>query len=66
VLVLALTGGFGDGWTVSSRWGGFAGTVLIGLVVAAVYTGVLAALRAPELGAASRLVTDRFRPARAE
>ncbi|HET6826421.1 MAG TPA: murein biosynthesis integral membrane protein MurJ [Amnibacterium sp.] len=66
VLVLALTGGFGAGWTVSSRWGGFGGTVLIGGVVAAVYAGVLAALRAPELGAAIHLVTDRFRPARAE
>jgi putative peptidoglycan lipid II flippase len=66
VLVLAVTGGFSGGWTVSSRWGGFAGTVLIGLVVVVVYTGVLAALRAPELGTAIRLVTDRFRPARAE
>jgi putative peptidoglycan lipid II flippase len=66
LLVLALTGGFGDGWTVASRWGGFAGTVLVGVVVAVVYVAVLAALRAPELGTAIRLVTDRLRPARAE
>lgn len=66
LVVLAVTGGFADGWTVASRWGGFAGTVLVGLVVAVVYAGVLAALRAPELGTAIRLVSDRLRPARAE
>ena len=54
--VLALTGGFGTGWTVASRWGGFGGTVLVGAVVALVYLAVLAALRTPELGTAMRLV----------
>lgn len=66
LLLLAVLGGFAGGWPTATRLGGLLATVLIGLVVAAVYTGVLAALRAPELGSAIRLVTDRFRPARAE
>jgi putative peptidoglycan lipid II flippase len=66
LVVLALTGAFAHGWTVASRWGGFGGTVLVGIVVAAVYLAILAALRAPELTAATRLVTDRLRPTRAE
>jgi putative peptidoglycan lipid II flippase len=64
--VLALTGGFGTGWTVASRWGGFGGTVLVGAVVALVYLAVLAALRTPELDTAMRLVRERLRPTRAE
>jgi putative peptidoglycan lipid II flippase len=64
--LLWLLGGFAGGWPTASRMGGLLATVVIGLVVAAVYTGVLAALRAPELGAAIRLVTDRLRPSRAE
>jgi putative peptidoglycan lipid II flippase len=66
LLVLVLSGGLSGGWPVATRWGGLAGTVLIGVVVAAVYTGALAVLRAPELRAAIRLVMDRLRPARAE
>jgi putative peptidoglycan lipid II flippase len=62
LLVLALTGGFGGGWSVSSRSGGLLATALIGLVVAAVYVGALAAMRAPELGAAARIVQARIRP----
>lgn len=60
--VLTLTGGFDGGWSVDGRAGGLAATVLIGLVVAGVYGGALAALRAPELGAAARILTARIRP----
>jgi putative peptidoglycan lipid II flippase len=58
--VLALLGGFTDGWAVSSRIGGVLATGIIGIVAAAVYVAGLALLRAPELGVAVRLVTDRF------
>jgi hypothetical protein len=45
---------------VQSRVAGVLATALIGLVVFAVYVAALALLRAPELGVAVRLVTDRF------
>ncbi|MGN6743537.1 MAG: murein biosynthesis integral membrane protein MurJ [Amnibacterium sp.] len=64
--LLGVLGGFGGGWPTASRIGGLLATVLIGLVVAVGYVLVLAALRAPELGAAIRLVLDRLRPSRAE
>lgn len=59
--VLALTGGLSGGWPVTSRLGGILATALIGLVVGVVYIAALALLRAPELGAAVGLVTDRVR-----
>jgi putative peptidoglycan lipid II flippase len=66
LLLLALLGGFSDGWPTASRLGGLLAAVIVGLAVGAVYTAVLAALRAPEPAAAVRLVTDRLRPTRAE
>ncbi|WP_375387437.1 murein biosynthesis integral membrane protein MurJ [uncultured Amnibacterium sp.] len=57
VAVLALLGGFGDGWILSSRIGGLVGAVSIAAAVALVYVGVLALTRAPEL----RLVVDTIR-----
>jgi putative peptidoglycan lipid II flippase len=58
--VLALLGGFTGGWAVSSRVGGAVTTAVIGLATAVVYLGALALLRAPELGVAARILTDRF------
>jgi putative peptidoglycan lipid II flippase len=60
IAVLALVGGLGGGWAVQSRVAGVLATVLIGIVVCAVYVAALALLRAPELGVAVRLVSDRF------
>jgi putative peptidoglycan lipid II flippase len=65
LLLLAVLGGFSGGWAVSGRLDGLVATAVLGVVVAGVYLGVLAALRAPELGTAVRLVTARFRPSRA-
>lgn len=52
-----------DGWTVSSVLLGVAGTAVIGLVTLAVYVGLLALMRVPELGPALALVR-RFVPGR--
>ncbi|MDH2443637.1 murein biosynthesis integral membrane protein MurJ [Amnibacterium sp. CER49] len=65
LLLLAVLGGFSGGWAVSGRLDGLVATAVLGAVVAGVYLGVLAVLRAPELGTAVRLVTARFRPSRA-
>ncbi len=53
--VYILTGG-DDGWTTVDKLYGALGTALIGAVTAAVYLGVLALVRAPELAPASTLV----------
>jgi putative peptidoglycan lipid II flippase len=58
--VLALVGGFGGGWAVAGRVNGVLATALIGVVVAAVYLAALALQKAPELGVATRILTDRF------
>ncbi|MEI3867678.1 murein biosynthesis integral membrane protein MurJ [Microbacterium sp. CCNWLW134] len=60
--VFLLLGGV-DGWTVSDRFLGALGTVVIGVVVLGVYVGVLALLRAPELTPALGMVR-RFLPGR--
>jgi putative peptidoglycan lipid II flippase len=60
IAVLALLGGLSGGWAVASRLAGVLATAVIGLVVCAVYLAALALLRAPELGVAVRLVTERF------
>jgi putative peptidoglycan lipid II flippase len=61
LLLLWALGGFTDGWPVASRLGGAVATVLIGLVCAAVFAAVLAALRAPEIRMATDLVRSRLR-----
>ncbi|MFT2603719.1 hypothetical protein ACMWQW_27985, partial [Escherichia coli] len=60
--VLLLLGGF-DGWTTSSSVAGAAGAAIVGLVVLAVYIGILAVFRAPELAPALAL-GRRFLPRR--
>jgi putative peptidoglycan lipid II flippase len=60
--VLLLLGGF-DGWTTSSAVAGAAGAGIVGLVVLAVYIGILAVFRAPELAPALAL-GRRFLPRR--
>ncbi len=50
-----LLGGL-DGWTTSSMLLGVAGGALIGSVTLAVYIGILAAMRAPELAAVAPLI----------
>jgi len=50
-LTFLLLGGV-DGWTVSDKLLGAVGAAIIGIVSLAVYGGVLALLRAPELGPA--------------
>jgi putative peptidoglycan lipid II flippase len=45
-----------DGWMLSDKLLGALGAAVIGLVVLAVYVGILALLRAPELAAATGLV----------
>jgi len=45
-----------DSWMVADKLQGALGTMLIGAVVAAVYVGMLALLRAPELQVALGLV----------
>jgi putative peptidoglycan lipid II flippase len=60
LVLLALLGGFSGGWAVSGRLAGLLATALIGFVVCAVYVAALALLRAPELGVARRLLTERF------
>ena len=53
--VFLLLGGF-DGWTTSSIYLGVAGAALIGAVALALYVGILAAMRAPELAAVAPLI----------
>ncbi|NYF18074.1 putative peptidoglycan lipid II flippase [Microbacterium sp. AK009] len=53
--VFLLLGGV-DGWTVSDRFLGAVGTVVIGVVVLGVYIGMLALVRAPELTPAIGMV----------
>lgn len=48
--------GGAEGWTVSDKLLGAAGAAIIGIVVLAVYVGILALLHAPELTAATGLV----------
>lgn len=60
--VLLLLGGF-DGWTTTSAVAGAAGAAIVGLVVLAVYIGILAVFRAPELAPALAL-GRRFLPRR--
>lgn len=55
--------GAADGWTTADKLQGAAGTSIIGAIVLAVYLGILAAMRAPELAAARSLVR-RFLPRR--
>ncbi|GAA5195041.1 murein biosynthesis integral membrane protein MurJ [Microbacterium jejuense] len=59
-LVFQLMGGV-DGWTVSGQILGAVGAAIIGIVVIAVYVGILAIFRAPELTVATGLVR-RFLP----
>ncbi|MFS0866004.1 murein biosynthesis integral membrane protein MurJ [Microbacterium sp. 179-B 1A2 NHS] len=61
-LAFTLLGGVG-GWTVSDRFLGFVGAALIGLVTLAVYVGLLALMRTPELTTAGRALR-RFLPGR--
>ena len=60
--VYLLAGG-ADGWMVGGQFLGAIGTAIIGLVVVAVYIGILALMRAPELKVAGSLVR-RFLPGR--
>lgn len=60
--VYLLSGGL-DGWMTAGTLLGALGTAVIGLVCLAVYIGVLALLRAPELGPAVGIVR-RFLPKR--
>jgi putative peptidoglycan lipid II flippase len=61
-LVFVWCGG-AEGWTASSQILGAAGAAVIGTVVIAVYVGILALFRAPELAVATGLVR-RFLPGR--
>ncbi|MFJ6651780.1 murein biosynthesis integral membrane protein MurJ [Microbacterium sp. NPDC091313] len=53
--VFLLLGGV-DGWTTSDKILGAAGAAIIGLVVLAVYGGILALIRAPELAPATAML----------
>ncbi|AZS36835.1 putative peptidoglycan biosynthesis protein MviN [Microbacterium lemovicicum] len=53
------TGG-GEGWMLGSLFLGAAGTALICATAGAIYVGILAAFRTPELATAARLVRARF------
>lgn len=57
--VFIALGGVG-GWSLTSREAALVGGALVGAVALVVYTALLAALRAPELAGAGRLL-DRFR-----
>ncbi|HWS51123.1 MAG TPA: virulence factor MviN, partial [Microbacterium sp.] len=61
-LIFILCGGAG-GWMASSQLLGAVGAAIVGLASVAVYVGLLALLRAPELSAATALVR-RFLPGR--
>ncbi|MFK4836283.1 murein biosynthesis integral membrane protein MurJ [Microbacterium sp. ZW T2_14] len=61
-LTFQLMGGV-DGWAVSDKILGALGAAIIGIVVIAVYVGILAVFRAPELSVATGLVR-RFLPGR--
>ena len=61
-LTFLLLGGV-DGWTASDKLLGAVGAAIIGIVVIAVYLGILALFRAPELTVATGLVR-RFLPGR--
>jgi putative peptidoglycan lipid II flippase len=54
-LTFQLLGGV-DGWTVSDKLLGAVGAAIIGVVVAVIYVGFLALLRAPELTVATGIV----------
>jgi len=54
-LVFVLFGGV-DGWTASDKLLGAVGAAVIGIVSIAVYVGMLALLRAPELAVATQVV----------
>jgi len=54
-LTFQLMGGV-DGWTVSSQLLGALGAAIIGIVVIAVYVGILALFRAPEVAVATGLL----------
>jgi putative peptidoglycan lipid II flippase len=60
--VYLLLGGV-DGWTSADKLLGALGSVIVGLVVLAVYVGILALFRTPELAPAMRLAR-RFLPGR--
>jgi len=60
--VFLLMGG-DDGWTLRSQLFGALGTCIIGIAVVAVYIGILALLRAPELKVAGSMLR-RFLPGR--
>lgn len=57
--VFLLSGGV-DGWMLADKGWGALGTVVIGLVAIAVYVGVLALFRAPELRMGITLLRGRF------
>lgn len=65
--VPAFAGGWGlflllggpHGWTTSSLWAGLAGAAIVGTASLLVYVAALAALRAPELASAARLLRRR-------
>ena len=58
---LALVGGFSDGLATASRLGGLVGALVVAAAALLVYVGVLALLRAPELGLVTGLVRSRLR-----
>jgi putative peptidoglycan lipid II flippase len=60
--VLVLLGG-ADGWITADKFLGAAGAAIVGLVVLAVYAGILAVFRAPELKPATAMIR-RFLPRR--
>lgn len=61
VLALAAVGGFTGSWATSDRWGAALASVIVALVCTAVYGGLMAVLRAPEIGLATGLVRSRIR-----
>ena len=60
VLVLLALGGFSGSWATSSRWGAVLASVIVALACTAVYAGVMAVLRAPEIRLATGLVRSRI------
>lgn len=63
--VLAILGGFTDGgFALGSRVSAIISIVLTGVLMAAVYFGLLAMLRNPELSAVTSTLTTRFRRGR--
>ncbi|HLS93110.1 MAG TPA: murein biosynthesis integral membrane protein MurJ [Microbacterium sp.] len=59
-LIVYLLAGGPDGWMAMSKWGGFAGCLVIGVVCVVIYVGILALMRSPELKAIVALARGRL------